>query len=57
MDYTEAVARSVELLDKNFPGWRKKIDRSKFDISECDSCILSQLFHDYERGLTQFEKR
>ena len=47
----ERVARGVKLLNEKKPGWKKKIDRERLDMSSCEDCILGQLFGSYRDGL------
>ena len=37
------VRRSVLLLDRDRPGWYKKINLGKLDMSDCNVCVLGQL--------------
>lgn len=43
MDYKEAVAKGIAVLDKHRPGWRDQIDWSKLDLGSMDYCVLGQL--------------
>jgi hypothetical protein len=41
-----AVARGVQYLDYNLPGWRQRVNADDLDMAmECE-CILGQLFGD-----------
>ena len=43
----ECVARGVEYLDKNHPGWWLKIDLNKLDMGVCEKCIIGQAVCDF----------
>lgn len=46
-----AVKRGAFWLDEVKPGWVSAIDLVEFDISSGYSCVLGQLFEDYDQGL------
>lgn len=47
-----AVARGVALLDSKVPGWWRVINLDQLDMSDCNDCMLGQLFgYDVERAL------
>jgi len=46
------VFKGAERLDKNMPGWYRKIDKTKLNMSLCFACVIGQLFlGDYTNGL------
>lgn len=57
----EQVRRGIELLDKEMPAWRTKVDPARLDMKLGSSCVLGQMFNlgrdefsqqsGYERGL------
>lgn len=49
------VQRGIVFLDKQKPGWHCDINVDKIDMSHSDSCILGQLFGNYEDGLDELE--
>lgn len=46
------ILEAVEILDKNFPNWRDKINLEKLDMNMIDRCILGQLYNNYYKGLS-----
>ena len=49
---TECVREGAKLLDKHSPGWAKKIETARLDMSHSQICALGQLFGGYRRGLS-----
>lgn len=47
------VLRGIELLDRQVPGWRDRIDWDKLDMTNCYKCILGQLFGEYSEGVEE----
>lgn len=47
------VLRGIELLDRQVPGWRDRIDWDKLDMANCYRCILGQLFGKYSEGVEE----
>lgn len=45
------VLAGMRFLDTQLPGWALLIDLGYFDLSCGDSCVLGQLYSDYENGL------
>ena len=43
----EAVRNGVKLLDKVEPGWEKKIDLTRLDLSSTRCCMLGQIYGEY----------
>lgn len=45
-DFTaeQAVAAGVALLDAKVPGWRNRINRETFDMTNGDNCIVGHVF-------------
>lgn len=52
-DIQEAAERGAALLDKERPGWEKRINLELLKMNSCVMCILGQLFHDFNRGAFQ----
>ncbi len=46
-----AVARSIELLDRERPGWLSRINVEKLDVGSSWFCPLGKLFQGYQRGM------
>lgn len=44
------VAKGIAFLDERLPGWRRIVDRRRLDLSECDRCIVGQIFDGFDRG-------
>lgn len=51
--YEDDVLRGVELLDEEAPGWRDKIDLPSLHLMNCNSCVLGQVFGDFETGCNE----
>lgn len=49
--YPESIEEAAKQLDAHQPGWADKIDLKKFDIAYYKTCILGQLYGEYEIGL------
>lgn len=47
----ERVRKGAKLLDKEYPGWEKRIDLSILDLESTCDCILGQLYGGYGAGL------
>lgn len=45
------VLRGIELLDRQVPGWREKIDWNELSMGHCKKCILGQLFGHFDKGV------
>ncbi len=52
---TACVNRGAKLLDKEYPGWEKKINLTKLDTSDYQCCVLGQLYGDFELGLIRLD--
>ena len=55
MNYAEAVAKGIQLLDEKVPGWHERIDLRDFDMSSGARCVLGQIYGTYEKGLCELE--
>ncbi len=49
----DAVARGMALLDEKVPGWRERIELRDLDMTDCQLCVLGQIFGDYMDGLDE----
>lgn len=49
------VLRGIELLDRQVPDWRDRIDWERLDTGTCTLCIMGQLFGDYSDGLKRLD--
>jgi hypothetical protein len=47
----ERVLDGAAMLDEHHPGWAAKIDVDKLCLKDCSSCVLGQVYGDYEDGL------
>ena len=47
----KTVDAGVALLDERLPGWHKEIDADNLNLSDCNECVLGQLFGNYVKGL------
>jgi hypothetical protein len=45
------VENGMQLLDRVYPGWEKKVNLETLDIMSCRHCILGQLYGDYDDGV------
>ena len=50
-----AVSVGAALLDRVEPGWERRIDRKKLDVSDPYTCPLGQLFGHYIDGIQTLE--
>lgn len=51
MSVQKSVQNGVALLDKECPGWYRKINPATIDIMSLNYCILGQVYGDFQRGL------
>jgi hypothetical protein len=49
--FTIQVAAGAALLDMKRPGWREEIDTDRLDVQFYDTCILGQLYGEFDEGL------
>jgi hypothetical protein len=47
----ERVQAGVAFLNEHQPGWSKRISLAELDLSNCDRCVLGQVFGSFEQGL------
>ena len=50
---TSAAHKGALLLDKERPGWEKRIDVGRFDMHSSVDCVLGQLWGSYQTGVDQ----
>lgn len=43
MDFTAEVEAGIQALDRDFPGWRERINKETLDIWDAKECIVGQL--------------
>jgi hypothetical protein len=48
---TVTVTRGIAYLDEHLPGWQDEIEWDELDMEHCETCIIGQLFGDYDRGM------
>lgn len=48
--YREQVNRGAKALDEINPGWANRISLKTLAMETCDSCVLGQVYGDYEHG-------
>jgi len=46
----QRVQRGMTLLDKEYPGWREKINLAYLDLSSGCDCVLGQVYGHYIEG-------
>ena len=51
LNVTPNVARGVEYLDREVPGWHDRINLRTLNMSNGERCIVGQLFGNYEQWL------
>jgi len=49
--YPQSVKEAAKILDKDMPGWEKKIDLENFHIHSTEYCPLSRVYGGYSTGL------
>lgn len=57
MASTSAVQRvenGCAFLDEHVPGWRSRVDLQSLDASDCWSCVLGQIFGDFDDAVRLF---
>ena len=52
-----SVRAGATFLDKKFPGWEKRIDPTILELSSEKSCILGQLYGDFNKGVIKLGPR
>lgn len=50
------VALAAKSLDKDVPGWAKRINLSTLNMVGMSTCVLGQLFEDYTKAPMDFKK-
>lgn len=51
----DRVARGAALLDEQVPGWERRIDPDRLDVTSACGCILGQVFGSYDDGCRQLQ--
>src|SRR5438046_1541940 len=51
----EAVLKGAKLLDKQRPGWWKKIKTDQLAMASGRTCILGQLYGEFEQGTKRLQ--
>lgn len=46
-EINEAVAKGATWLDEHYPNWWKAVDLAVLDVSQCDRCVLGQVYTGY----------
>lgn len=49
-DLLERIESGAALLDRQSPGWFRRIDLARLDMKSCTFCILGQLYGSYGNG-------
>ena len=44
--FKNKVAKGAALMDKELPGWEKKIDLERLDLGDICNCVVGQLYPD-----------
>lgn len=47
----DEIKAGMELLDREMPGWREKINPNLLNLGHCKQCILGQLFRRFDIGV------
>ena len=50
MSMTEKVQQGAKLLDRKRPGWAGRVEVEILHMSDCQKCVLGQLFSRYHYG-------
>ncbi len=45
------AGRGADLLDDWIPGWYNRVNLDALDISDCDNCVLGQLYGNFSLAL------
>lgn len=53
-NFESRVLKGIHLLDNNKPSWRDSIEIETLDLSSVFSCVLGQVFRNYEEGVRSF---
>ncbi len=51
MSMQDRINDGMKLLDREFPGWEKKIDLGTLNVNRFSSCVLAQLYGSYYEGI------
>lgn len=54
IDIRPEVHAGVALLKGDWPGWWMAIDPDHLNMRACSSCVLGQLYGDYDKGADRF---
>ena len=49
--FEEQVSKGIEVLNRNRPNWRDKIDIEALDTNDWRDCVLGQVFGSYSDGM------
>lgn len=49
------VRAGVALLDREEPGWFKRVDLARLNVGSCSMCVLGQLFGAYASGVAELD--
>lgn len=53
----QRAAEGAKLLDDKMPGWEKNINLRTLDIGRYDTCMLHQVFGNYDLGLQKLNMK
>jgi hypothetical protein len=51
--YQTSAPAGADLLDNRYPGWRTRVNRDLFHISNFYRCVLAQIYGEYVHGLKE----
>jgi hypothetical protein len=51
----DVVRRGARLLDREAPGWERKIDLDTLDLEHTCNCVVGQVYGDYDEGIEQLD--
>lgn len=46
----EQVRKAAELLDKDIPGWFRKVKRNSLDMSNASDCVIGQIYGGWDKN-------
>lgn len=47
------VNKGIRLLNKEYPGWKSKIELSSLRLEDRNRCVLGQVYGGYDRGVQE----
>lgn len=53
--YAARVKRGARLLDEKVPGWAGKVNVERLDMTDCESCVVGQVFGEFMEGVEEIK--